>query len=523
MRTSTLITGAALAASAFAGPLFRRDDVVVEVVNTVTDVAYATVIVTQTDVSGPAPTPNEPAAPPAPPAETTSASHYGHRLSWSRPSDEAPAQPEVTVVTVTAQEGSTSAWTSSWASTWVVTPSAVATTTAAPAATTQVSLLESFHHLLSRNSLHARINFESLMAQMFRPTPTSSSQIKRATSSIRKISTVTIYRPARKTTVTLKPTSSIKTSSSSVKVISTVKGTPVAVSKLVSTIPKPKVTSSVNKTSSTQKVSSPSLSTPLARKIATVPHKACKRESAIATPIKSIASSSSSSLTLSSSNPVKPPSSFTKPPSTTLNTSTKPSLSSAQMLSTSPRSSSTTTPFLHFSKMSSSTSNAKSSIQVTQAAAAPAGKATTYQERVLAHHNVHRANHSASALVWDDALANTAAIIASTCIYAHSMNVNGGGYGQNIAAGVEANNVSAVITELFYNGEVGYYNNLYGQASPDMSQFEKWGHFSQLVWKGTTKVGCATQYCSGGLANTGQYVAPHFTVCNYGNPGESPP
>jgi len=101
------------------------------------------------------------------------------------------------------------------------------------------------------------------------------------------------------------------------------------------------------------------------------------------------------------------------------------------------------------------------------------------------------------------------------------MDVDGGNYGQNIAAGVEANNVSAVITELFYNGEVGYYTNLYGQANPDMTNFEKWGHFSQLVWKGTTKVGCATQYCSGGLANVGQYVSPHFTVCNYGTPGKS--
>lgn len=152
-------------------------------------------------------------------------------------------------------------------------------------------------------------------------------------------------------------------------------------------------------------------------------------------------------------------------------------------------------------------------------AAAPAGKATTYQQRVVDHHNVHRANHSAPALTWDTDLANTAAKIAATCVYAHSMDVNGGGYGQNIAAGVEANNVSAVITELFYNGEVGYFNNLYGQANPDMTNFEKWGHFSQLVWKGTTKVGCATQYCSGGLANVGQYVSPHFTVCNYGSPG----
>ncbi|THW08669.1 PR-1-like protein, partial [Aureobasidium pullulans] len=121
--------------------------------------------------------------------------------------------------------------------------------------------------------------------------------------------------------------------------------------------------------------------------------------------------------------------------------------------------------------------------------------------RVLVSHNVHRANHSASNLVWDNALASTAAKIASTCVYAHNTTTDGGGYGQNIAAGLAADNITAVITELFYNGEVSYFNGLYGQAQPDMSNFHNWGHFSQIVWKGTSKVGCATQYCPKGLAN----------------------
>jgi hypothetical protein len=47
------------------------------------------------------------------------------------------------------------------------------------------------------------------------------------------------------------------------------------------------------------------------------------------------------------------------------------------------------------------------------------------------------------------------------------MDIEQGAYGQNIAAGVEANNVSAVITELFYNGEVGYYDNLYAPDPTD--------------------------------------------------------
>jgi hypothetical protein len=107
--------------------------------------------------------------------------------------------------------------------------------------------------------------------------------------------------------------------------------------------------------------------------------------------------------------------------------------------------------------------------------------------------------------------------------------VNDINYGQNIAAGVEPNNVSAVITELFYNGEVGFYDNLYvdlpegtkqsdpeAQVEIDDTNFHEWGHFSQMVWKGTSEVGCATVDCSSkGLANTGGNVAPYFTVCNY--------
>jgi hypothetical protein len=100
------------------------------------------------------------------------------------------------------------------------------------------------------------------------------------------------------------------------------------------------------------------------------------------------------------------------------------------------------------------------------------------------------------------------------------MDKDQGPYGQNIAAGVEAANVSAVITELFYNGEVSFYDGLYSDDpnadDPPTTNFHEWGHFSQMVWVNTTEVGCATVDCSSqGLANTGGNVAAHFTVCNY--------
>ena len=100
--------------------------------------------------------------------------------------------------------------------------------------------------------------------------------------------------------------------------------------------------------------------------------------------------------------------------------------------------------------------------------------------------------------------------------------MDGGGYGQNIAAGAPASNISAVITDSFYNGEVNYFNGLYGEANPDMTEFEHWGHFSQIVWKATGSVGCAVQNCtSQGLGNVGADVAPFFTVCNYKGAGMS--
>lgn len=75
------------------------------------------------------------------------------------------------------------------------------------------------------------------------------------------------------------------------------------------------------------------------------------------------------------------------------------------------------------------------------------------------------------------------------------------------------------ITGGLYNGEVNSYT--YFGAEPPIDTLHAWGHFSQVVWKGSASVGCATADCSavGGLANVGGNVPPTFTVCNYGPAG----
>ena len=152
---------------------------------------------------------------------------------------------------------------------------------------------------------------------------------------------------------------------------------------------------------------------------------------------------------------------------------------------------------------------------------APTSISSDYKQGILDSHNIHRANHSVNALVWDDRLTNVAAQIAASCVYAHDTSTGGGGYGQNIGAGSPPSDIPAMITNLMYNNEINYYPG-YG-SEPSMANFHLWGHFSQIVWKSTTSIGCATQYCPNGLANTGGGVSPYFTVCNYSPPGKSSP
>lgn len=154
---------------------------------------------------------------------------------------------------------------------------------------------------------------------------------------------------------------------------------------------------------------------------------------------------------------------------------------------------------------------ANESLQVKKAAAT----ATTYPGAVIHHHNYHRTNHSAPKIQWDAGLAATAMSIAKNCIYAHNMTASSTPYGQNIAAGYNAGMISNTITELFYDNEEPSFI-YYGQAQPDMSNFGAWGHFSQIVWKATTHVGCATWECpSLGNIPSNSGIAPIITVCNY--------
>ncbi|KAI3394763.1 hypothetical protein diail_2232 [Diaporthe ilicicola] len=173
------------------------------------------------------------------------------------------------------------------------------------------------------------------------------------------------------------------------------------------------------------------------------------------------------------------------------------------------------------STSSSSTVAAPSSPAQAAAPAAPAAPSDLASTAVY-HHNVHRANNSAPAMTWGSSYAGYAATVAKSCKFAHDLTPGGGGYGQNIAmyASTDASSlteetiIAQAITDMWYNGELDLYpSSAYGQANPDFTNFEAWGHYSQIVWVGSTQVGCAAQYCAPGSMNP--TMGAWYSVCNY--------
>lgn len=155
---------------------------------------------------------------------------------------------------------------------------------------------------------------------------------------------------------------------------------------------------------------------------------------------------------------------------------------------------------------------------------APAGD--DYVSTVLYHHNVHRSNHSASDLSWSQVHADYALQSAKSCEFKHDLSPGGGGYGQNLAM-IATSNIQSLganragaqaASNFWYNGEVNQFpSSDYGKGSPNMELFHEWGHFSQVVWKGSQQVGCATYLCPAGTMN--KDLDAFYTVCNYFPPG----
>jgi len=101
-----------------------------------------------------------------------------------------------------------------------------------------------------------------------------------------------------------------------------------------------------------------------------------------------------------------------------------------------------------------------------------------FSELIMKYHNAYRQHHYAAPLKWNSALATYAVRHAKECVFEHS----GGPYGENLAAGGPMNNPAWYIYYLYT--EVNNYN------FNDPGFYESTGHFTQMVWRGSTEFGC---------------------------------
>ncbi|KAM7220388.1 SCP-like extracellular protein [Rhypophila decipiens] len=108
-----------------------------------------------------------------------------------------------------------------------------------------------------------------------------------------------------------------------------------------------------------------------------------------------------------------------------------------------------------------------------------------FQSAILNSTNTFREQHNASAVEYNSTLAKFASSYLSSlsdCEFEHS----GGPYGENLAIGC-SDTVSGCV-ELWGNER-----DMYDFGNPGFDKST--GHFTQLVWKNTTDVGCGRKWC----------------------------
>ncbi|TFL07388.1 PR-1-like protein [Pterulicium gracile] len=120
----------------------------------------------------------------------------------------------------------------------------------------------------------------------------------------------------------------------------------------------------------------------------------------------------------------------------------------------------------------------------------------------LAGHNDVRPRHNAVPLQWSNTLAEAAQKWADRCQFQHSGGAVGP-YGENLYAATGGSPPRAA-TDGWYSEVKDYDRN-----NPQYS------HFTQMVWRATTELGCAVANCPPGSIFPAEYGTAQFHVCEY--------
>lgn len=119
---------------------------------------------------------------------------------------------------------------------------------------------------------------------------------------------------------------------------------------------------------------------------------------------------------------------------------------------------------------------------------------SSFQSQILNEHNVKRSLHGVSALSWDSTLEAYAQAYADKYDCSGTLTHSGGQYGENLALGYTITGS----VDAWYNEGANYD---YGSTCSVLD------HFTQVIWKSTTKVGCGQKQC-------GSYYGTYI-ICSY--------
>lgn len=129
----------------------------------------------------------------------------------------------------------------------------------------------------------------------------------------------------------------------------------------------------------------------------------------------------------------------------------------------------------------------------------PSGVDADFAKLILDIHNKYRAAHGAGPLSWDTLAYEYAQNNADSYDCSGILTHTHGQFGENLACGFKDG--PSAVTAWYDEGQTYNYQTA-----------NEYNHFTQVVWKGSTKMGCAIKDCS--KNNWGHYV-----VCEYDPPG----
>ncbi|WVW86777.1 hypothetical protein I302_108831 [Kwoniella bestiolae CBS 10118] len=142
--------------------------------------------------------------------------------------------------------------------------------------------------------------------------------------------------------------------------------------------------------------------------------------------------------------------------------------------------------------------------QPTNSTSSESGTSDPDADLLVKLHNDFRAQYGAGPVTWSTTLADYAKSHATACDMQHT----NGPYGENLAAGAGG---GYSITDGF---------NAWAAEAPEYDPNNpQYSHFTQVVWKSTTEIGCAAVTCADGTIFSGVGSDSLYIMCEYNPPG----